>query len=117
MYFEQRGVLQSQNELKDHMKAKTLDYLQLLQSHSGYLIRLHDELCWYDGRGYDGSPGRICLLLAAVDREQLVESASAASKEATWLVGTKVTAVALLLIDGSPHWVLLAEVDMELLQT
>ena len=116
MYFEQRGVLQSQNELKDHMKAKTLDYLQLLQSHSGYLIRLHDELCWYDGRGYDGSPGRICLLLAAVDREQLVESASAASKYAR-RTGTTCNTFALLLIDGSPHWVLLAEVDMELLQT
>ena len=49
------------------MKAKTLDYLQLLQTHSGYLIRLKTELYWYDGRGYDGSPGRICLLLDAAN--------------------------------------------------
>ena len=117
IYFEQRGVLQSQNELKDHMKAKTLDYLQLLQTHSGYLIRLKTELYWYDGRGYDGSPGRICLLLAAVDARYYLEAASAASKYATWCTGAARNNVVLLLVDGSPHWVLLAEVDMELLQT
>lgn len=99
------------------MKAKTLDYLQLLQTHSGYLIRLKTELYWYDGRGYDGSPGRICLLLdAAADSKHHVEYASAASKHAAWAISTG-NALALLLIDGSPHWVLLAEVDMELLQT
>ena len=93
-----------------------MDYLQLLQTHSGYLIQLKTELYWYDGRGLDGNPGRICLLLAAAGAEHHVESASSASKCA-WRTGTTGTAVALLLIDGSPHWVLLAEADMELLQT
>lgn len=34
-----------------------------LQAHVGGLVRLHTNLYWYGGRGYDASSGRICLLL------------------------------------------------------
>ena len=94
-----------------------MTFLERLKSHKGGLIKLKTELFWYGGRGWDKSPGRICLLLAAVDARYYLEAASAASKYATWCTGAARNNVVLLLVDGSPHWVLLAEVDMELLQT
>ena len=37
--------------------------LEGLQSHRGGLLRIKSELYWYGGRGFDGSPGRVCLIL------------------------------------------------------
>ena len=44
-----------------------MTFLEMLQSHKGSLIRLKTELFWYGGRGWDKSPGRICLLLDAAN--------------------------------------------------
>ena len=39
--------------------------LEQLQAHKGGLIQLKTQLYWYDGRGWDGDPARVCLLLDA----------------------------------------------------
>lgn len=86
-----------------------MTFLEQLQAHKGGLIQLKSQLYWYGGRGYDGNPGRVCLIL---------DSASAAT-----VAGAKPTAracsiagaVAYLLLDGSPQWVWVAKEDMELL--
>ena len=82
-----------------------MTFLEQLQSHRGGLIRLK-ELYWYGGRGFDGSPGRICLVLDAVP--------AAAAEAAATTAAAAGQAAALLLIDGAPHWVWLAEADVEI---
>ena len=84
-----------------------MTFLERLQSHKGGLIRLKTELDWYVGRGLDGNPGRVCLILDAA-------TTVAASAQTTATARTAATA-ALLLIDGSPHWVWVADKDVELL--
>ena len=91
-----------------------MTFLEQLQSHKGGLLYLKTELYWYGGRGYDRSPDRICLILDAtaavsaaalrVDRDDAVTPAAEYPDPD-----------ALLLIDGSPHWVWVAAEDVELL--
>jgi len=83
--------------------------LEQLQTHKGGLLRLKNQLYWYNGRGYDNNPGRICLILDAA----IVASAknAAATSVAKWTRPPGVSA--LLLVDGSPHWVWVAEEDIE----
>ena len=77
-----------------------MNLLETLQAHKGGLICLKTELYWYDRRSWDGTPGRICLILDAT------ASATAAAEAA---------AAAFLLIDGQPQWIWLAAEDIELL--
>ena len=90
--------------------------LEQLQAHKGGLIQLKTQLYWYDGRGWDGDPARVCLLLDA--------TASAASAAAAGLraaatprhVGpVRAAAAAFLLIDGQPQWIWVAKEDIALL--
>jgi len=83
-----------------------MTFLEQLQAHKGGLIQLKSQLYWYGGRGYDGNPGRVCLILDA--------AASAATKP-TARACSIAGAVAYLLLDGSPQWVWVAKEDMELL--
>ena len=83
-----------------------MTFLEALQSHKGGLIQLKTVLYWYDGRGWDKNPGQVCLLLDAVDHDLGLAVAT---------VSTTGGATALLLIDGSPHWVWVAEADVELI--
>ena len=87
-----------------------------LQAHKGGLLRLKTELYWYGGRGYDESPDRICLILDAA-RETIATAGIAAGTRGGGVVATFVEydVAALLLIDGSPRWVWVAEEDVELL--
>jgi len=101
--------------------------LETLQAHKGGLIRLKTELYWYDGRGYDNTPGRICLILDAATADlrrtggdhvgvAITTAATAAvTTAATAAATTAVVAVAHLLIDGQPAWIWVAEQDIELL--
>ena len=82
-----------------------MTFFQHLQAHKGGIIKLKTQLDWYGGRGLDGNPGRICLILDAV-----VDATAAATSVTVWP-----STAALLLIDGSPQWVWVAEQDMELL--
>ena len=86
-----------------------MDFLQTLRAHVGGLIRLKSQLFWYDGRGFDDSPGRICLLLDA-------GHADAAGAAATRAAATEPAApAALLLIDDRPQWIWVAKADVELI--
>ena len=89
-----------------------MTFLEQLQSHKGGLIRLKTQLYWYGGRGYDGNPGRVCLLLDAVaDGDAKVPWKAPSTAGANTNPGP----AAHLLIDGTPHWVWMAAEDVELL--
>jgi hypothetical protein len=99
--------------------------LEELTAHKGRLILLKTELFWYGGRGWDGVHDRICLLMDARDADGdgylplLLDAASAiataAAREARTARAERAGAVALLLIDGRPHWVWVSSDDLELL--
>jgi hypothetical protein len=82
--------------------------LERLQSHKGSLIRLKSQLFWYGGRGWDGETGRVCLILDAD-----LAASTAAAVGAVTAVGVDIAA--LLLIDGAPRWIWVAEVDVEVI--
>lgn len=91
-----------------------MTFLEKLLSHRGGLIRLKTGLYWYDGRGWDGSPGRVCLLL------DFTPTIAIPAVPTAWvtnsLVGVEPDAAVHLLIDGQNHWVWVMEKDMELLK-
>ena len=99
-----------------------MTFLEELQSYRGGILRIKSELYWYGGRGWDGTPDRICLILdtAAAPSDAASRSAasiaarSAASRSAA-SIGGGAAAAALLLIDGAPHWVWVAQEDVEIL--
>ena len=94
-----------------------------LQAHRGGLIRIKTQLFWYGGRGWDGNPGRLCLVLdataytAGVRAAEAAEAAAIAAAAFTADVVRRaaVCASTLLLVDGAPHWVWVAAEDIELL--
>jgi len=81
-----------------------------LRGHRGSLIRLKTQLYWYNGRGYDGRPDRVSLLLDVAD-----EFGGVAQPDGCSCGGGSDKVSALLLIDGSPHWIWLVAADVELL--
>jgi len=86
-----------------------MTFLEQLQSHKGGLIQLKSQLYWYGGRGSDGTPGRVCLILdasTAATHRQVINAVSKAGSSQP---------VVLLLIDGQSQWVLVAEQDVEFL--
>ena len=96
-----------------------MTFLETLQAHKGGLIRLKAELYWYDGRGYDGTPGRICLLLDTAATSSTMLDAAAARRTAARITGADVSSdvgvEAYLLIDGSPQWVWVSDRAIEIL--
>ena len=89
-----------------------MTFLEQLQAHKGGLICLKTQLFWYGGRGWDNTPGRICLLLDADARYDGVRPSPTAGTAAAGF--SDATAAALLLIDGGTQWIWVAE-DIELL--
>jgi hypothetical protein len=87
--------------------------LEQLRIHVGGLVCLKTELYWYGGRGWDGCPGRICLILDAGLRSCAL--AAAVTPAAAVDVRLLHDAATLLLIDGCPHWVWVGADDLELL--
>jgi len=79
-------------------------FLDDLQSHRGGLLELRTQLFWYwpQGRGWDSTPGRLCLLLD-VTADVVAVARTAGAFDA---------AAAYLLIDGHPRWVWVAEEDV-----
>ena len=95
-----------------------MTFLEKLQSRKGGLIKLKTELYWYTDQLQDKNPGRICLLLDVVKDVQhldltTVAAARTASRAGGRSGGVGTTAIAHLLIDGSPQWVWVAEADVE----
>ena len=87
-----------------------MNLLETLQAHKGSLIRLKTQLYWHDGRGSDGTPGRICLILdAAAPYPRAAAAATTTAAEAAAITA------ALLLIDGQLQWIWVAKEDVELL--
>ena len=90
--------------------------LEQLQAHKGGLIQLKTQLYWYDGRGYDGTSGRICLILDATASAAAARVGTAATAAcATAGAYAAEAATAFLLIDGQPQWIWAAAEDIELL--
>ena len=94
-----------------------MTFLERLQSHKGGLICLKAELYWYGGRGYDGNPGRVCLLLdtAATSSTTITAGARIAARITGADVRTGFGVEAYLLIDGSPQWVWVSDRAIEIL--
>ena len=88
-----------------------MNFLQKLESHSGGLLRIKSKLFWYGGRGFDGSPGRVCLILDAGSMPVFEPFLDA---EPLPHIGSP-TAAALLLIDGCPQWIWVGKEDVELI--
>ncbi len=82
--------------------------LEELTAHKGGLVCLKSELYWYGGRGWDGTRGRVCLLMDSGAPADAVYAAATP-------VAVLVAAATLLLIDGRPHWVWVGADDLELL--
>jgi len=94
--------------------------LEELDAHKGGLILLKTELFWYGGRGWDGTRGRVCLLMdsaaaAGAARSPPRGTAAAPSAVARVTLAALADAATLLLIDGCPHWVWVSSDDLELL--
>jgi hypothetical protein len=96
--------------------------LEQLQAHKGGLLRLKTQLYWYGRGGWDNNPGRVCLLLdatcpatAATARATVATlSAFGSTANRTARAPTHATpTAAFLLIDGQPHWIWVAEEDIE----
>jgi len=109
--------------------------IEALQSHKGGLILLKTEIFWYAGRGWDGITGQVCLLMDAASSPPFVDAATStaaaraaaeAHADAEAAAATtpatrphrrgRLSASALLLIDGCPRWVWVSSDDLELLQ-
>ena len=91
-----------------------MDFLQTLRAHTGGLIRIKSELFWYGGRGWDGIPDRICLVLDATALAGVTRGARAAHCRVTGRDSDLDVAV-LLLIDCRPQWVWVTREDVELI--
>jgi hypothetical protein len=90
-----------------------MTFLEALQAHKGGLVLLKSELWWYGGRDWDGITGRVCLLMDSAARYRVVAvGATAYTKHAN---AAAAGAAALLLLDGCPCWVWVAQSDVELL--
>jgi hypothetical protein len=87
-----------------------MTFLQTLHANRGELIRLKSQLWWYDGRGWDNHPGRVCLIL---DAHKVVSGLPDAAQAG--IEGGGFTVSALLLINESPTWVWVDEKNCELL--
>ena len=83
--------------------------LETLQAHRGGLLHIKSELYWYGSGGWDGAPGRICLLL---DAAYPSAAATGATATARW---RGPLATVLLLIDGQPQWIWVGKEDVEIL--
>ena len=86
-----------------------MNLLETLQAHKGSLIRLKTQLYWHDGRGYDGTPGRICLILDASTSAATFFDLDADTRSAETCSGVY------LLLDGQLQCIWITEKDVELL--
>ena len=86
--------------------------LETLRAHRGGILRIKSQLYWYGGRGWDGTPDRICLVLDATDSAAVPVTVSVTR---AFVYAEFCAITALLLIDGRPHWVWIGPEDVELI--
>ena len=89
--------------------------LKTLQAHKGGLLHIKSQLFWYGDIGYDNFVGRVCLLLDAIPSSNA--HVDAAGLIALGVVDTTPvnSAVAHLLVDGSPRYVWVVEREVEVI--
>jgi hypothetical protein len=91
-----------------------MTFLESLQAHIGGLVQLKTQLFWYGGRRIEKNSGRVCLLLAADDEPP--GGRRHADAEVTGLGVPRAEAIAtLLIIDGQPKWIWVADKFVDLL--
>ena len=98
-----------------------MTFLEELQAHKGGLVRIKSELYWYGGRGPDGSPGRVCLLLdtalavyARLSGHPLRLAATTAHADPNPFDNVS-SVSAYLLIEDKPQWVCVCSRDCEII--
>jgi hypothetical protein len=96
-----------------------MTFLEELTAHKGGLILLRSDLFWYSGRGWDSTPGRVCLLMDSATADAVPGAVCHATARLARLRARRALtdAATLLLIDGRPHWVWVAQADVELLSS
>ena len=95
-----------------------MTFLDKLQVHKGGLLHLKCQLYWYDRGDLDGVEERHCILLDAPAKSiPAIEDAVTPTVELYNANELKKTAVILLLVDGKPQWIWVAEKDIELIST
>ena len=89
--------------------------LETLRSRKGGLLRIKSKLYWYEASNLEKHPGRVCLLLDAIPSSNA--HVDAAGLIALGVVDTTPvnSAVAHLLIDGSPRYVWVVEREVEVI--
>jgi hypothetical protein len=98
-----------------------MTFVETLQANRGELLRLKTQLYWYETKSWDDNPGRVCLILDAIDSGEGEEEADAFLEGSDKRVGAEAgdddykIIVAQLIIDGSPQWVALNKKNIELI--
>jgi hypothetical protein len=94
-----------------------MTFYKTLENSIGELLLLKTQLYWYDGRGWDNHPGRVCLIIDAAERAAVIEAdASVPGARSAFNMGSsKEAASVLLLIDGSLGWVWIDKQSAELI--
>jgi hypothetical protein len=94
--------------MKPGTRRTSMNFLETLRAQVGGLLRIKSNLYWYDGRGWDDLPGRVCLILDADNRACDAHARTAGADALPALA-------VLLLIDGTPRWVWVNQADAELI--
>jgi len=92
-----------------------MDFFDKLQKSRGELLRLKTQLYWYDGRGWDNHPGRICLILDAAERPAVIAPDASVPGARSAFNFAEEAASVLLLINGSLEWVWIDKQSVELI--
>ena len=91
-------------------------FIKTLQSYRGGLARIKTQIFWYNGVGWEETPGRVCLILDVLERGARPgcwwRPRAAGCSASSWNVAESEELV-LLLIDELPKWVWLSEDDIE----
>ena len=87
-------------------------FIKTLQAHRGELTRIKTQIFWYNGVGWEETPGRVCLILDVLERGGHAGADVAGCSASSWSV-TENEELVLLLIDELPKWFWLSEDDIE----
>jgi hypothetical protein len=95
-----------------------MTFAEQLKNHVGGLVRLQTDLYWYRTTDWDGVKGRVCLLLDAAPVSCNPVWAADVEEAASAYVYVRGADIAymLLLIDGSPKWILNSKEVVELVR-
>jgi hypothetical protein len=93
----------------------SMKLLEKIQAHKGKLIQITTEIFRFGSSGWDGIPSRVCLLMNAGATLGFYAPLSSTATARLGASSQVPTCAALLLIDGQPQWVCVAEEDLVLL--